>query len=154
MATITSSTNEADPGQPVTFSCPATGVGANSFVYGWLLNGNPVKRRTMQALMVAASEDTAGDYQCTVRNRFKGFGRSTVVRLTLSKCAMCCLVCHYNYIICFLDRFCDPVTVRYTGFNVTWNRTRVGRTVEAPCTGPELNGNSRPFCEIAIQWSY
>ena len=88
MATITSSTNEADSGQPVTFSCSATGVGANSFVYGWLLNGDPVEMRTMQTLKVAASEDTAGDYQCTVRNRFKGFSRSKVVRLTLSKCTM------------------------------------------------------------------
>ena len=31
--------------------------------------------------------------------------------------------------------------VNYTGFNVTWNVTRVGVTVEVPCTGPGLNGN-------------
>jgi len=33
------------------------------------------------------------------------------------------------------------VTVYYTGFNVTWNETLVGITVEAPCTGTGLNGN-------------
>jgi len=88
VATITSSTSEVDPGQPVTFSCSATGVGANSFVYGWLRNGDPVETRTMEMFKVAASEDTAGDYQCTVRNRFKGFGLSKVVTLKLSKCTM------------------------------------------------------------------
>ena len=30
--------------------------------------------------------------------------------------------------------------MNYTGFNVTWNETLVGVTVEAPCTGPGLNG--------------
>ena len=32
--------------------------------------------------------------------------------------------------------------VSYMGFNVTWNETLVGITVEVPCAGAGLNGNS------------
>ena len=39
-----------------------------------------------------------------------------------------------------LDRYCNPITVPYTGFSVIWNETLVGSTVEAPCTGRGLNG--------------
>jgi len=38
------------------------------------------------------------------------------------------------------DQFCDPVTVEYTGFTITWNKTLVGATIEVPCTGSGLNG--------------
>ena len=44
--------------------------------------------------------------------------------------------------------------MNYTGFNVTWDKTPVGVTVEMQCTGPGLNGNSRPCSEMATQWSY
>ena len=47
------------------------------------------------------------------------------------------------YNICMFDlddRYCNQVSVRYSGFNVTWNETLVGVTVEASCTGPGLNG--------------
>ena len=30
--------------------------------------------------------------------------------------------------------------VEYTGFSITWNATKTGITVEAPCTGPGLKG--------------
>ena len=45
--------------------------------------------------------------------------------------------CVFNYV----ERFCNSVTVSYTGlgFNITWNETLIGITVEAPCTGPGLN---------------
>ena len=39
-----------------------------------------------------------------------------------------------------LERFCNPATVSYTGFNIMWNETQVGVTVAAPCAGPGLNG--------------
>ena len=39
-----------------------------------------------------------------------------------------------------LDQFCPSVTVNYTGFSITWNETLAGVTVEAPCTGDDLNG--------------
>ena len=32
------------------------------------------------------------------------------------------------------------MTVNYTGFNITWNETLAGVTVEAPCTGDDLSG--------------
>ena len=44
---------------------------------------------------------------------------------------------HYVYIE---PPFCNPVTVMYTGFNITWNETQVGDTVEASCTGDDLAG--------------
>ena len=39
-----------------------------------------------------------------------------------------------------LDQLCDPVTVNYTGFSITWNETQAGITAEALCTGHGLNG--------------
>ena len=39
-----------------------------------------------------------------------------------------------------LDQSCNPVTINYDGFDITWNKTLVGVTVETPCTGPRLNG--------------
>ena len=44
---------------------------------------------------------------------------------------------------CFtIDRSmtCYPVTVNYIEFIITWNETSSGVTVEAPCTGTNLNG--------------
>ena len=45
----------------------------------------------------------------------------------------------------YLDQFCNPAMVSYSGFNVTWNETKAGVTAVAPCTGPRLAGefNSR-----------
>ena len=43
-------------------------------------------------------------------------------------------------ILLTIDQYCDAVTVNYSGFNITWNATLVGITVEAPCTGYGLNG--------------
>ena len=39
-----------------------------------------------------------------------------------------------------LDQSCSTVTVEYTGFNITWNKTLAGVTAEASCTGDNLNG--------------
>ena len=77
-------TANGDKGEHVKFSCLATGLGASMFTYGWILNGVPVKRETEQNLIVAASRDTAGDYQCTVRNEYGGFSRSRLATLSLS----------------------------------------------------------------------
>ncbi|XP_065909246.1 uncharacterized protein [Dysidea avara] len=133
VATITSSGERVNSGDQVTFTCSATGLGANSFKYGWLLNGVPVSRATGQTLVITASEDKSGDYWCTVRNEYGGFGRSSIARLTL-------------------NQFCNPVTVNYTGFNVTWNETLVGVTVEAPCTAPGLNGTIQRRCKGQSKW--
>ncbi|XP_065905004.1 uncharacterized protein [Dysidea avara] len=133
VATITSSGERVNPGQQVVFSCSATGLGATSFTYGWLLNGAPIRRETEETLKVAASEDTAGDYQCTARNQYGGFGWSNLATL-------------------ILNQLCSPVIVNYTGFNVTWNVTRVGVTVEVPCTGPGLNGTVRRRCKGEGDW--
>ena len=38
------------------------------------------------------------------------------------------------------DQSCNSIMVSYTGFSITWNETLVGATVEAACTGPDLNG--------------
>jgi len=84
MVTIMPMTANGVKGERVTFSCSATGLGASMFTYGWLLNGVPVKRKTEQNLIVAASGDTAGDYQCTVRNEYGGFSRSRSATLSLS----------------------------------------------------------------------
>lgn len=44
------------------------------------------------------------------------------------------------YIPTLDEQFCNPVTVSYDGFNITWNKTQIGITVEAPCTGQGLDG--------------
>ena len=85
MIDITSFTTRANPGEQVTISCSATGLAANTFVYGWLLNGVPVRRERRQSIVVTASENTAGDYQCTVRNVYGGFTKSSVITLILSE---------------------------------------------------------------------
>lgn len=40
-----------------------------------------------------------------------------------------------------VDQFCNPVAVAYDGFSIAWNRTQVGITAGAPCTGQGLNGH-------------
>ena len=78
-------TRNANPGDRITFSCLVTGLRANKFVYGWILNGVPVERETKSSLEVIVSEDNAGDYECTVRNEYSSFARSGVAKLILSK---------------------------------------------------------------------
>jgi len=141
VVTITPLTTTVHQGDQVTFLCSATGVAADTFVYGWLLNGVPVRGQRNPSLVVTSSEDTAGNYYCTVRNVYGDFNRSRVAKLILSKCAnnswcLCAIIMYSE------DQFCQPVTVSYNGFNVTWNETLVGVTVEAPCTGPGLNGTN------------
>ena len=57
-----------------------------------------------------------------------------------------------------LDQSCNPVTVNYDGFDITWNETLVGVTVEAPCTGHRLNGQlhylNKYYVIIVLDLSY
>jgi len=85
MVNITPLTANGDKGEHITFSCSATGLGASTFVYGWLLNGVPIRSETKQNIIVTASGDTAGDYQCTVRNDYGGFSISRLAKLSLCK---------------------------------------------------------------------
>jgi len=83
-------TASSDEGDQNTFSCSATGLAANTFVYGWLLNGRPIRRQRGQTLVVTTSEESAGNYECTVRNTYGNFGKSVVATLSLSKyCTKC-----------------------------------------------------------------
>ena len=41
-----------------------------------------------------------------------------------------------------LDQSCQSVMVNYQGFKITWNDTLAGTTVEVPCAGTGLNGQS------------
>ncbi|XP_065906698.1 uncharacterized protein [Dysidea avara] len=123
----------ATRGQRVTFSCSANGVGVGTFVYGWLLNGIPISGETSPNLIVTTLGDNTGNYQCTVRNTYNGFGRSPVATL-------------------ILNQFCDRVTVHYTGFTIIWNEIRVGATVEVPCSGPGLQGTVRRRCKSGNEW--
>ena len=151
MVTIRPLSVDADPGEKVTFSCSATGLAATSFTYHWLLNGAPVRRETKQTLVITASEDKTGNYQCTVRNEYGSFGKSSVARLTLSKqTTSFCYFTTHTVLFIPKDRFCSPVTVNYSGFNVTWNETLVGVTVEAPCTGPGLNGKHQEYILVLL----
>ena len=36
--------------------------------------------------------------------------------------------------------FCNSVTESYPGFNITWDETQVGDTVEVSCIGAGLTG--------------
>ena len=87
MVTISPMAKNATQGQQVTFSCSATGLAADTFVYGWLLNGVHVEKENNSSLVSIASEDTAGDYQCTVRNVYEGFSKSSKATLILSEYA-------------------------------------------------------------------
>ena len=78
-------TTTVDQGDQVTFSCSATGLAADTFVYGWLLNRVTVKGETGQILDVTTSSDAVGNYQCTVRNVYGRLGKSKVATLILSK---------------------------------------------------------------------
>jgi len=137
--TITPLSVSSSKGQRVTFTCSANGVGVDSFVYGWLLNGVPIDGRARKTLTVTTSTDNSGNYQCIVRNRYNGFGRSPAATLILSELIYSTLCNHTQFLS--QDQFCDPVTVPYTGFIIRWDKTLVGATVEKPCTGPGLNGN-------------
>ena len=39
-----------------------------------------------------------------------------------------------------VDQSCQSVTISYQEFNITWNDTLAGDTVEAPCMGHGLSG--------------
>ena len=41
-----------------------------------------------------------------------------------------------------LDQYCQSVMVNYPGFNIVWNNTLSGVTVESPCVGVGLDGQN------------
>ena len=129
----------ARKGERVEFVCSATGVGSDDFLYRWFLNDLRVADQDTPTLVIGAvSENDTGDYKCFVRNQYDGIGQSEVAKLTLGK-PVCTFLKSSNINI-FLDQFCNPVIVNYSGFNVTWSETQAGITVEVPCTGHGLNG--------------
>ena len=71
-------------GEHVKFTCSATGVGADGFIYQWFLNDLPVAGQHTSTLVISAvSEDNTGDYKCFVRNQYNGTGQSEVATLVL-----------------------------------------------------------------------
>ena len=131
---------EVKEGERVEFNCSATGVGANNFIYQWTLNGLTVAGQNKPTLVIdTVSKDNTGEYKCFVKNLHKGIGKSKGVKLIILGKFMFRLIDN-NLLYYYIDQLCNPVTVNYTRFNVTWNETLVGVTVEAPCTGHGLNG--------------
>jgi len=55
-------TINAKSGDQVTLSCLASGLGVDTFVYGWLLNGVPVEREIKSSFVITASKKSAGNY--------------------------------------------------------------------------------------------
>ena len=54
-----------------------------------------------------------------------------------------------------MDHYCNQVTVEYSGFDITWNETISGRTKEALCTGPGLNGDYCTYvCHCLLVYLY
>ena len=128
MVTVAYVSNEAakevviEKGEHAQFTCSAAGVGLKDFNYQWFLNNHPVHGQRTNTLTISyVTEDNAGDYTCSVLNPYGGIGRS-------------------NKVVLVLKLYCNPVYVSYTGFTISWNKTPVGVTVEAPCTGPGLSG--------------
>ena len=127
-------------GERVEFVCSATGVGTDNFIYQWFLNDLPVAGQDTSTLVIGAVlENNTGDYKCFVRNQYNGIGQSEVIKLILGTYANNYSSLKGNLNVP-LDQFCNPVTVDYNGFNITWNETQSGITVEAPCTRDGLNG--------------
>lgn len=132
---------EVKEGERVKFVCSATGVGADDFIYQWTLNNLTVAGQNTPTLVIdSVSKDNTGDYKCFVKNPHKGIGQSEEVKLIILGKSMFRLI-YNNLLYYYIDQLCNPVTVNYTGFNVTWNETLVGVTVEAACTGHGLNGD-------------
>ena len=66
---------ELREGERAEFICEATGIGANDFKYQWFLNKQLVDGQDTQNLIVSSvSEDTTGDYTCSVLNPYKVIG--------------------------------------------------------------------------------
>ena len=52
------------------------------------------------------------------------------------------------YMNILVGQSCQSETVSYQGFDITWNDTLAGDTVEAPCMGRGLSG--QPKCLVII----
>ena len=76
---------ELKEGERAEFICEATGVGANNFRYQWFLNKERVDGQDAQKYIVSSvTEDNAGDYTCSVQNRYEVIGRSNnIITLVL-----------------------------------------------------------------------
>lgn len=71
-------------GERVQFTCSATGVGDDSFIYQWILNDRSVYGQDTPTLVIGSvSEDNTGDYKCFVKNQYNGIGQSEVAKLVL-----------------------------------------------------------------------
>ena len=46
----------------------------------------------------------------------------------------------FTYLHLVIEQYCDEETKRYSGFDVTWNKTQIGDKVVAHCTAPGLKG--------------
>ena len=136
---------ELKEGERAEFTCLATGVGANNFKYQWFWNNQPIDSEDAQTLVViSVSEDNTGNYTCSVLNPYEVIGRSNNTITLVLGTLMIDIYYFFNFDKCLqLEQFCNPVTVSYNGFNITWNETKVGVTMEAPCTGPGLKGQSQ-----------
>ena len=74
---------EVREGEHVELACFATGLGANSFIYQWFLNNQPVAGQDASTLaIIDISENNTGDYKCFVRN-YHGIGQSEATTLVL-----------------------------------------------------------------------
>ena len=129
-------------GERVEFFCSATGVGNNDFTYQWFLNNLPIAGQATPTLVInSASEHNTGDYMCFVSNPDGEIGQSEVARLILGMLQNFNILMKLHVFVNVLpDQSCFSVTVEYTGFSITWNETSAGVTLEAPCTGANLNG--------------
>lgn len=138
-------------GERVELNCSATGVGAKDFKYQWLFNSYPsvpVGKDAPVLVIDSVSEDNVGSYSCEVTNSFGGSGRSEMAKLYLGTYKLIFGYKTLCFIFYYIDQYCNPIEVKYTGFNVTWNATLAGNTVEAPCTGPGLNGQINTVTEF------
>lgn len=97
-------------GETTAFTCLATGVGGNNFLYQWFFNNAPIVGEDASLLLINVinSVDSSGEYTCSVRNTYGGTGRSGVARLILGTfCMLLTILCirmyHYRSIMLSSD---------------------------------------------------
>ena len=149
LVTILPELINASKGGSAEFSCTATGVGAADFEYQWFLNQRLISLQNTPTLIVndITSADS-GDYTCSVRNPYKGIGNSGVARLFISSTYVYLVYIQIYYMNILVGQSCQSETVSYQGFDITWNDTLAGDTVEALCMGRGLNGQLK--CLVVI----
>ena len=86
VVTVTPSSVAASEGDSVTLTCLATGVGASNFTYEWLLNSSVIRGVSSNNITInTVSENTAGNYMCTVKNQYGDSSQSNAATIILSK---------------------------------------------------------------------